>query len=72
MIHLGDQSDHWCPIWEIDSKFEYERNNESNDDPTPLQRSDQDRVPPDEDEKLSQLLGLARSEDQEDQEDGVG
>ena len=36
MIHLGDRSNHWCPIWEINSKFEYERNNESNDDLTPL------------------------------------
>ena len=32
-------------------------------------RTDQDRVPPDEDRELSQLLGLARVEDQE---DGVG
>ena len=29
-------------------------------------RTDQDQVPPDEDEELSQLLRLARSEDQED------
>ena len=34
MIHLGDRSNHWYPIWEIDSKFEYKRNNESNDNPT--------------------------------------
>ena len=37
VIHLGNQYDHWCPIWKIDSKFEYKRNNKSNDDPTPLQ-----------------------------------
>ena len=36
MIHFRNQSNNWCPIWEIDSKFEYERNNENNDDPTPL------------------------------------
>ena len=35
-IHLGDQSDHWCPIKEIDSEFKYECNNESNNDSTPL------------------------------------
>ena len=29
-------------------------------------RTDKDRVPPDEDKKLLQLLGLARSEDQKD------
>ena len=29
-------------------------------------RTDQDQMPSDKDEKLSQLLGLAKSEDQED------
>ena len=29
-------------------------------------RTDKDQVPPDEDRKLSQLLGLVKSEDQED------
>ena len=32
MIHLGDRSNHWCLIWEIDSEFEYERDNKSDDD----------------------------------------
>ena len=36
MIHLGDQSNYWYPIRQIDSKFKYKRNNESNDNPTPL------------------------------------
>ena len=36
MIHLIDRSNHWYLIWEIDSEFEYECNNESNENPTPL------------------------------------
>ena len=53
----------------MDSKLEYERNNESNREMTTLRffkiRTDQDRVPPDKDGESSQLLGLARLEDQE-------
>ena len=44
MIYLGNRSDHWYPIWEIDSLFEYERNNESNDKPTPLLDQNQPRL----------------------------
>ena len=70
MIHLGDRSDHWCPIWEIDSKLKYKRNNQSDGKMTTLPlfkiRTNQNQVPPDEDRELSQLLGFARLEDQED------
>ena len=70
MIHLGDRSDHWCPICKIDSKLEYERDNKSNGAMTTLPffkiRTNQDQVPLYAGEELSQLLLLARLEDQKD------
>ena len=73
MIYLYDQFDHWGPIWKINNKFEYKHNNKSNEKMTTLLffkiRTNQDQVPPDEDAKSLQLLGLASLEDQE---DGIG
>ena len=67
MIYLDDQSNDWYSIWKINSERKYERNNESNGEITTLLlfkiRTNQDQVPPDEDEELSQFLGLARLED---------
>ena len=56
VIHLCDRSDYGCPIWEINSKLEYECNNKSNGKMITLPlfkiRTNHDQVPLDKDREL--------------------